>query len=71
MISSALMNLATVAEKYNIAIVIVNMMKTGRKEAYEYNRDQGQSHHESSKPEPIFGEDLFMCVTNRVFLERE
>ena len=24
-----------------------------------------------SKPEPMFGEDLFQCVTNRVFLEKD
>jgi hypothetical protein len=30
-----------------------------------------QAPWQQSKPEPMFGEDLFQCVTNRVFLEKD
>lgn len=26
---------------------------------------------QQSKPEPMFGEDLFQCVTNRILLEKD
>jgi hypothetical protein len=49
--------------------VVVNNMKTGRRELQ--NTSDGQRDFAPAKPEPYFGEDLFQVVTSRVMLERD
>ena len=61
--------LQKVAAKFNIAIVVVNNMKTGKRELH--NTTDGQRDFAPAKPEPCFGEDLFQVVTSRVMLERD
>lgn len=67
-ISQALMGLLTCAAKHGLSVVIVNQMKNRKK---DFLHDGPVVSQQSSKPEPLFGEDLFQCVTNRVMLERD
>ena len=71
-----------IATKFNICFVLLNNMKTGRKDFVAEQLAKGQQLegvHEGgyrqpmpqSKPEPLFGEELFQCVTNRIMLERD
>ena len=76
-ISQVLMGLLDLAQKHQLCVVFVNNMKLSKKDfltevgggvpstAGMYPQQQ------SSKPEPMFGEDLFQCVTNRVMLEKD
>lgn len=70
-VSQMLMGLLKVANKFGIAIVIVNNMRPGKREFKEGEGDQPDSYGQPTKPEPLFGEDLFQAVTNRVMLERD
>ena len=68
-VSEWLVGLQKVAAKFGIAIVVVNNMKTGRRELQ--NAGDGNRDFAPAKPEPCFGEDLFQAVTSRVMLERD
>lgn len=68
-VSQWLNGMQKVAAKFNIAVVVVNNMKTGRREMQ--NTSDGQRDFAPAKPEPCFGEDLFQAVTSRVMLERD
>ena len=52
-------------------------MKTGKREWIQHRQtevDQNQMGNRDlapAKPEPIFGEDLFQAVTNRILVERD
>jgi len=76
MIATALMSLQTLAQKYGICVVLINNMKTGRRDyvAEQLARGaqlEGVRPMPQSKPEPLFGEELFQCVTNRIMLEKD
>jgi len=71
------MGLLEMAQKYQLCVVLVNNMKLSKK---DFLSEVGapvpgggiqQPMWQQSKPEPMFGEDLFQCVTNRVFLEKD
>ena len=48
-------------------------MKTGKRDFFAENKNPGgmTSPIPQSKPEPLFGEELFQCVTNRIMLEKD
>ena len=58
-----LMAFQRVAAKNGIAIVLVNNMKTGKREFIHHkpmeDGQQGVRDFAPAKPEPLFGEDLF------------
>jgi RecA/RadA recombinase len=73
-LSQALMGLLEMAQKYQLCVVLVNNMKNSKKEFLQEvggQQNQQQQPWQQSKPEPMFGEDLFQCVTNRVILEKD
>lgn len=65
------MNLLKVASKFGICVVIVNNMRPGKREYIHGSGDQPDTFGQPTKPEPLFGEDLFQSVTNRVMLEKD
>ena len=56
-VANWLVGLQKVACKFGIAVVVVNNMKTGRREMQ--STTDGQRDFAPAKPEPYFGEDLF------------
>ncbi|CDW73853.1 dna repair protein rad51 homolog 3 [Stylonychia lemnae] len=84
-ISQALMGLLELAQKFQISVVLINNMKLQKKDFQSEigggigggisgmgmgNAGSGLI-YQQSKPEPMFGEDLFQCVTNRILLEKD
>jgi hypothetical protein len=71
------MGLLEIAQKYQICVVLINNMKLSKKDFLSEVGGAGAANTASvpmwqqSKPEPMFGEDMFQCVTNRVFLEKD
>jgi len=68
------MGLLEMAQKYQLCVVLVNNMKLSKKDFLTevgVAPVPGQPMWQQSKPEPMFGEDMFQCVTNRVFLEKD
>lgn len=70
MIATALMGLQTVASRHGICVVIINNMKTGRRDYVAEQLARGAQLEgvrpggymqpmPQSKPEPLFGEELF------------
>lgn len=53
------MGLMKVAQKFQIAIVIVNNMRPGKREFISGHGEQPDTFGQPTKPEPLFGEDLF------------
>mmetsp|Transcript_2206 Transcript_2206/g.1542 ORF Transcript_2206/g.1542 Transcript_2206/m.1542 type:complete len:146 (-) Transcript_2206:197-634(-) len=56
-IATSLMGLQRIAHKHQICVVLINNMKTGKKDFS--NRTDGTVPSISVKPEPLFGEELF------------
>lgn len=79
MIAAALTGLQQIAAKHNLCVVLVNNMKTGRRDAVADFKEQGkdvtgpggQQPLPQAKPEPLFGEDLFQQVTSRIHFEKD
>lgn len=77
-VSLSLMGLQRIAAKFGICVVVVNNMRPGRKVG-QWNSDFGKegqpgglfANQPPAKPLPLFGEDLFQCVTSRVLTERD
>lgn len=65
-----------IAQRYNLCFVLLNCMKTGKREFIQHKpgADEGQSgvrEFAPAKPEPLFGEDFFQVVSSRVMVERD
>ena len=71
------MGLQSVANEYQICVVVVNNMRPGKREhihqtdGVDATNNQQHPYGQPAKPEPLFGEDLFQAVTSRVMLERD
>ena len=59
LVSQVLMGLLKVATKFGICVVIVNNMRPGKREFIHGQGDQPDTFGQPTKPEPLFGEDLF------------
>jgi len=84
-ITQTLMKFLELGQKYQVCFVLVNNMKSAKKDFLQevsgavgpgiaglgIGNQGGGLVYQQSKPEPMFGEDLFQCVTNRIMLERE
>ena len=60
------MGLLKVANKFGICIVIVNNLRPGKREFISGHGETPDQFGQPTKPEPLFGEDLFKNI-NRVF----
>ena len=66
-----------IATRYNLSFVLTNSMKNGKREFIQHRApgaEEGQHgvrDFAPAKPEPLFGEDLFQCVTSRIMVERD
>mmetsp|Transcript_31595 Transcript_31595/g.39311 ORF Transcript_31595/g.39311 Transcript_31595/m.39311 type:complete len:104 (+) Transcript_31595:791-1102(+) len=66
-----------IAAKHNLCFVLINCMKTGKREFILHNKPGGEDGQPGvrdfapAKPEPLFGEELFQAVTSRVMVERD